>query len=107
MENNRFRRWFLFCLFLAAMVVSLTRPVQGRDVFVKSYIRKDGTYVQPHIKSSRNEVRWDNYGPSQSSQDRMNPRIRNYEGDHLPNYLDHDDNNNGALDDHEPKGRQY
>lgn len=31
------------------------------DQYVRGYVRKDGTYVQPHVRSSPNSVQWDNY----------------------------------------------
>lgn len=39
------------------------------DESVRGYIRKDGTYVAPHMRSSPNSTRIDNYG----SQGNFNP----------------------------------
>lgn len=39
------------------------------DKFVNGYIRKDGTYVQPHYRSEPNSIKYDNY----SSQGNTNP----------------------------------
>lgn len=43
-------------------------PVLG-DEYVSGYVRKDGTYVAPHFRSSPNSLKFDNY----SSQGRINP----------------------------------
>lgn len=39
------------------------------DKMVKGYIKSDGTYVQPHIRSSPNNLKFDNY----SSKGNSNP----------------------------------
>jgi hypothetical protein len=39
------------------------------DEFVSGYVRSDGTYVQPHFRSSPNSYKFDNY----SSQGNSNP----------------------------------
>jgi len=75
------------------------------DVHVNGYYRKDGTYVAPHIRASPNSSRADNYGPSQNSFERMNPKSRDFDHDGTPNYLDNDDNNNGIHDNQDK--RQY
>ena len=41
----------------------------GADQYVRGYVKKDGTYVQPHFKSSPNNLKFDNY----SSQGNSNP----------------------------------
>jgi len=71
------------------------------DVFVKGYYRRDGTYVRPHIRSSPNRYKWDNYGPSKNSFELMNPQARDYDNDGIPNYLDYDDDNDGLYDDND------
>ena len=81
------------CIFLASTVV------WARDVYVRGYYRSDGTYVRPHVRSSPDAYRWNNYGPSQSDNELMNGRIRDYDGDGVPNYLDKDDDNDGIFDD--------
>lgn len=43
--------------------------IASADEYVNGYFRKDGTYVQPHYKSSPNSSKWDNY----SSQGNTNP----------------------------------
>ena len=34
------------------------------DKYVRGYVKKDGTYVQPHMKSSPNQFQFDNYSSS-------------------------------------------
>ena len=75
----------------------------AKDVYVKGYYRKNGTYVRPHIRSAPDRYKWNNYGPSTNSKQLMNPRSRDYDGDGIPNYLDRDDDNDGILDDYDPK----
>jgi hypothetical protein len=79
----------------------------AKDVYVKGYYRKDGTYVRPHVRSSPDGYKWNNYGPSTNSQQLMNPRSRDYDSDGTPNYLDMDSDNDGTLDDYDsnPYGR--
>lgn len=51
----------LICL-LAASGAAL-----AKDVYVDGHIRKDGTYVQPHHRSSPNSNAYDNYGTKGNS----------------------------------------
>jgi hypothetical protein len=78
---------------------------QARDVSVKEYFRKNGTYVRPHIRSSPDAFKSNNYGPSRTDSQLMLPRTRDADLDGTPNYLDQDDNNNGIGD--ELDLRQY
>lgn len=93
-------------IFRLAVVLILIFGFTGigfaRDVHVKGYYRKDGTYVRPHIRSSPNKYKWDNYGPSQSDDELLNPRSRDYDRDGTPNYLDRDDDNDNIYDDYDP-----
>lgn len=93
----------IVALFVAMSVL----PAFAGDVYVKGYYRSDGTYVRPHIRSSPNQSIQDNYGPSQSDSQLMNPRGRDYDGDGTPNYLDSDSDNDGISDnyDRNPYGR--
>lgn len=50
----------------ALMVISLSSIA---DEYVRGYVRKDGTYVQPHFRSTPNNFKFDNYG----SQGNVNP----------------------------------
>lgn len=71
----------------------------AKDVNVKGYYRKDGTYVRPHVRSSPNQYKYDNYGPSRSDSELMNPQSRDKDRDGVPNYRDKDDDNDGKSDD--------
>lgn len=71
------------------------------DVWVPGYYRSDGTRVRGHYRSSPNQYKWDNYGPSKSDNELINPRSRDYDGDGTPNYLDYDDDNDGYSDDYD------
>lgn len=70
----------------------------ARDVHVNGYHRKDGTYVQPHIRSSPDSVKWNNYGPSNGN-GYASPNSRDSDHDGLPNFHDRDDDNDGYSDD--------
>jgi hypothetical protein len=54
-------------LLLAAIV--LLPSVATADSYVSGYVRRDGTYVQPHMRSEPNNIKFDNY----SSQGNFNP----------------------------------
>lgn len=88
-------------LLLLVLTVFMFLPLQSysRDVYVHGYYRKDGTYVRPHVRSSPNSYKWDNYGPSRSDSELMNPTVRDNDSDGTPNYLDRDDDNDGFSDD--------
>lgn len=81
---------------------------QGGDVYVRGYYRSDGTYVRPHIRSAPDGIISNNYGPSRSSSELLNPRSRDYDRDGTPNYLDLDSDNDGISDnfDKNPYGWQ-
>lgn len=82
------------------IIISITPTlVLSKDVYVKGYYRKDGTYVRPHVRSSPDSYKWNNYGPSRNSNELMNPRIRDYDRDGIPNYQDYDDDNDRINDD--------
>ena len=75
---------------LTSLLVGVSSPLLARDdVHVKGYYRKDGTYVRPHIRSSPGGIRSNNYGPSRSDHELMNPRSRDYDrdgGSELPGF---------------------
>lgn len=85
------------------IVVFLSLSLFAKDVYVKGYYRKNGTYVSPHIRSSPDAYKWNNYGPSKSKDQLMNPKSRDNDNDGIPNYLDKDDNNNNIHDDYDAK----
>lgn len=87
--------------FIILLVIVFAVPgfVFAKDVHVRGYYRKDGTYVRPHIRSSPDQYRHNNYGPSTDSSQLMNPKQRDRDKDGIPNYLDRDDDNDGIPDD--------
>ena len=89
----------IIALFIIVCFVLSPALLFARDVHVRGYYRKDGTYVRPHVRSSPDAYKWNNYGPSKNSSQLMNPRSRDYDGDGIPNYLDRDSDNDGVLDD--------
>lgn len=95
-------------LIVLALSFMLVFPaiVLAEDVHVKGYYRKDGTYVRPHIRSAPDSYRWNNYGPSRTDRELMNPRLRDSDRDGTPNYLDYDDDNDGVDDDYD-KSQYY
>lgn len=95
----------MMLLVAIGFLVSSAITVFSKDVRVRGYYRKDGTYVRPHIRSSPDRYKWNNYGPSRSDSELMNPRSRDYDRDGTPNYLDRDDDNDGISDDSDT--RQY
>lgn len=51
----------LICLLAASSAVI------AKDVYVDGYTKKDGTYVEPHHRSSPNSNPYDNYGTKGNS----------------------------------------
>jgi hypothetical protein len=49
----------LFLLVLASLIIPV---VEARDVRVNGGYRSDGTYVQPHYRTSPNSTQSDNWG---------------------------------------------
>lgn len=88
----------LFSIFLLAATF-LTFPVFAGDVYVNGYTRSNGTYVQPHYRSAPDGNLSNNYGPSQTNSQLLNPRTRDYDRDGTPNYQDQDDDNDWISDD--------
>lgn len=84
-------------IILSLFVIGV-ESVLAKDVYVKGYTRSDGTYVRPHVRSSPDSYKSNNYGPSKRDSELMNPRSRDYDKDGTPNYLDNDDDNDGKLD---------
>ena len=85
-------------LVIFAMVASIATPVFA-DTYVQGYTRRDGTYVRPHIRSSPDGSRANNYGPSDgSSYGMMSPYGRDHDNDGMQNMYDSDDDNDGYGD---------
>ena len=91
-------------LIITALAILATAQIgEAADVSVNGYYRKDGTYVAPHVRSSPDSDRGNNYGSSENSYQRTNPTTRDADHDGVPNYRDRDDNNNGISDNQEKK----
>jgi len=92
------RKMFVI-LFFAGLSFVWASSTFAKDIYVRGYYRSNGTYVRPHVRSSPDSSRANNYGPSRTDSQLMNPRSRDADLDGTPNYLDNDDNNNGIYDD--------
>lgn len=86
-------------LFLA--VVALMAQPALADTQVRGHYRKDGTYVQPHVRSSPNSSAYDNYGRQSGSPSYSSPYMRDQDHDGMSNRFDMDDDNDGTFDDFE------
>ena len=91
--------------FLSSIILSLLAVnAFGNDVFVQGHTRSDGTYVAPHVRSSPDSMKWNNYGVP-SSEDRQEQQSdiyqRDYDSDRTFNQYDYDDDNDGVGDDYE------
>jgi len=92
---------------LMILALAATGTAQAQDVQVDGYYRDDGTYVRPHVRSAPDDSISNNYGPSQSSDELMNPRRRDYDNDGTSNYLDSDSDNDGYGDEYDPNPYSY
>lgn len=83
------------------LLLAVTAPTMSAnaDVFVNGYVRSDGVYVPPHIRSSPDNTRVNDYGPSTNPAQNFNPYIRDWDNDGTPNFIDFDDDNDGLIDD--------
>ena len=91
---------------LQLIIISLAFAVSATafaDTSVRGHFRKDGTYVQPHTRSSPNTVKSDNYGTSSAkpSGGYVSPYGRDTDGDGLSNQFDSDDDYDGVSDNDE------
>lgn len=91
--------------FIIAVLTSFVLSISAKDVYVKGYYRKDGTYVRSHYRSSPDQYKSNNYGPSKTDNQLLNPKTRDNDNDSKPNYLDNDDDNDGVDD--EKDNSQY
>ncbi|MCI0529178.1 MAG: hypothetical protein L0Y56_17215 [Nitrospira sp.] len=51
----------LVLILLISLFIPLIPLIASSQVKVKGYTRKDGTYVQPHERTSPNKTKMDNY----------------------------------------------
>lgn len=106
----------IYLFYLIGLLFGFTQAkALARDTHVNGYYRSNGTYVQPHMRSAPDNYKWNNYGRENTmerkerqntgyggySNDLYQKKQRDYDHDGTPNYLDHDDNNNGLSDDNE------
>lgn len=88
---------------IVALVLSAQSALAG-DTYVNGYVRKDGTYVKPHIRSAPNSLKYDNYGSASKNKRKSgysNPYTRDSDGDGIYNQYDTDDDNDGRSDESE------
>lgn len=92
--------------FLVISLFMISTIVQAQ-VQVKGYYRKNGTYVQPHIRSSPDAFKSNNYGSAKSSPlygsqgGFASPETRDSDLDGIANKYDSDDDNDGIRDEDE------
>lgn len=80
---------------LALLLAAATSAPALADQYVNGYVRQDGTYVAPHMRSSPNSTQSDNY----STQGNTNPytgergtrRDTTYDNPYQPRQRDRDD----------------
>lgn len=60
--------FYIISLFILFNQLGFINPIEARsyrsspsDVYVRGYFRRDGTYVQPHYRSSPDGIIWNNY----------------------------------------------
>jgi len=99
-------------LLLLVWLLVLSSICYSKDVYIEGYYRKDGTYVRPHYRSSPDKYKWNNYGPSKSDQELLNPNLRDNDRDGIPNRYDIDDDNDSIYDDYDsnqysPKSKSF
>jgi hypothetical protein len=86
----------LITLFLALI---FSFAAFARDVNVRGYTRRDGTYVAPHVRSSPDSTRTNNYGDRTPQSQTYSDRDKDNDG--IYNQYDSDDDNDGINDDYD------
>lgn len=77
--------------------------VNSNTTQVRGYVRKDGTYVLPYERTSRNSTNWDNY----STSDNTNPNTQE-QGTRAKDYTPEANNYGQGKTIYEgPRGGQY
>lgn len=90
-----------------ALTLIIALPAAAQ-VHVKGYVRRDGTYVAPHIRSAPNSTKTDNYGPSRTSPQYTgkgsvtSPYTRDADRNGSANLFSHDDDSDTIHDDRDP-----
>lgn len=54
------------------LTIGVTTVAEARDVYVRGYVRRDGTYVEPYVRTAPNDTKLDNYSTA--------PNINPYTG---------------------------
>ena len=72
---------FLCMSITIVMLLCAVSTAYSRDTYVRGHTRRDGTYVQPHYRTSPNSTRNDNY----STRGNINP----YTGQHGTQHRDY------------------
>ena len=75
----------IFTVAITVFMALAPVPILAQDTYVRGYMRSDGSYVQPHYRTERNETQQDNY----STKGNVNP-YNGRQGYIIP---DRDDNN--------------
>lgn len=89
------------------LAMSMMSTFAQAQVQVKGYYKSNGTYVRPHIRSSPDSFKSNNYGPASSSPEYASkggfasPETRDSDGDGIANKYDSDDDNDGISDENE------
>lgn len=90
----------LFATVLGLILLSCSLA-SARDVYVRGHVRKDGSYVQPHIRSAPDSYRSNNYGRGSKGGSYGSAWSRDQDRDGVSNRFDFDDDNDGISDDNE------
>lgn len=81
-------------IILAALLAVIAQTAIA-DQYVKGYIKRDGTYVQPHVRSSPNNQQWDNYSTKGNTNpytgERGSARDTTFDNPYLPRQRDRND----------------
>jgi hypothetical protein len=71
----------------------------AKDVNVRGYTRKDGTYVAPHVRSAPDSTLTNNFGDRTPQSQTYSDRDKDNDG--IYNQYDSDDDNDGINDDYD------
>lgn len=60
-EPKRSQEVLMKTLMLGMFAVAISVSAFAKDTYVKGYVKKDGTYVQPHYRTSPDSNPYNNY----------------------------------------------
>ena len=92
---------------LILILAALTSSAAFADKFVNGYVRKDGTYVAPHLRSSPDQYRSNNYGSQTfggSQRDEFSSNPATNRGNAGYNMYDNDNDGQSNSYDNTPNG---